>query len=124
MEDIIKNIDEFIIENDQIESRKKFFGTRYTYKATGSAMKRKQVYVAPEDAELCRNCIDRRDFGKAADWHIAGSSNCRLDVLMSRDGSAAVIQMSRYVPYTYEPCTQPVLITGSEAGNVIKVLKG
>ena len=117
-----QSMDEYIAQSDAIEIRKRLFGKNYIYRPTSSAMKMHTIYIETADAECCIDAIKSNPnlFKKL---HLVTSGNCRVQVMLSKDNQAALIQLSRYVPHTYEPRINPVLLTGEQVSSLLPLLK-
>ena len=117
-----QTMEDYIAECDNIETRKRLFGKNYIYRPTSSAMKMYTFYIETSDAERCIDAI-KSDPQLFSGLHRVNSGNCRLQVMLSNDHKAALIQLSRYVPHTYEPRINPVLLTGDQVTPLISLIK-
>ena len=117
-----QSMDEYISQCENIEVRKRLFGKSYTYRPTSSSMKMYTFYIDAADAERCIEAI-KSDPAMFKNLHRMTTSSCRLQVMLSRDNKAAIVQLSRYVPHTYEPRINPVLLTEDQVSMLIPLLK-
>lgn len=116
-----QSIEDYLSKSDKIEIRKRLFGKTYIYSPTSSVMKMHTIYIEAADADRSVDAI-KVNPALFKNLHRTSSSNCRLQILLSNDHQAAIVQMSRYVPHTYEPRINPVLLTGEQVALLLPLL--
>jgi hypothetical protein len=96
--------------NPEITVKKGFFGTSIVHQPTGKKLKSATLYISPEDALLIEKNYEKTD---AAFWQRIKKrdlSGCELNCYFAEGTDMAVLQVSRYVPYTYVPTTPIVVL--------------
>lgn len=95
----------------------------WTYKHTGSIIMEGSFYLGIDDLGGIQNLLESIKQIHIDTAAFRTSSNIRLDYLMAKDSQFAAIQLYKYVPYTYEPCSEAYLFQGDAAVSIIQYLK-
>lgn len=117
-----QSLEEYISQSNTIDVRKRFLGKDYIYSPTSSTMKMYTLYIESADADRCLEAI-KVNPELFKNVHRVSSSNCSVQVLLSKDRQAALVQLSKYVPHTYEPRTNPMLLTGNQVASILTLLQ-
>lgn len=95
----------------------------WTYKHTGSIIMEGSFYLGMDDLSGFQNLLESIKQIHIDTAVFLTSSNLRLDYLMAKDSQFAAIQLFKYVPYTYEPCSEAYLFQGEAAAAIVQYLK-
>ena len=82
----------------------KFFTGRncYFFKPTGSWIKRMSVYFDNKERQALKDCLESKEFERLKGLKRQINSGVKMDVMLSSDNRFVAVQLSEYVPYTYE----------------------
>lgn len=95
----------------------------WEYKHTGSIIMEGSFYLKIDDLNGFQNLLESIKQIHIDTAIFRTSGNIRLDYLMARDSQFAAIQLFKYVPYTYEPCSEAYLFQGDAAVSIVQYLK-
>jgi hypothetical protein len=103
--------------------KKGLFGTSFIHEPSGKKFKKFQVYLAPEDALILEKTdnLSEKVVEKMKGLELSGS---QLDCYATDGGDYLVYQVSRFVPYAYEPTMEAKYIDGEAAKAMYKLLTG
>lgn len=85
------------------------------YAPTGSVVKKGSRFLSADRLSDLREILETKDFASPKGIAVKTEGNARLDYMASRDRRFAAVQLSRYVPYTYETASSIFYYTGNEA---------
>lgn len=88
------------------------------YLPTGSVTKEYSLFFDLKHLNALTEALNNNRLGGDIDIRSSASGNVRLDVMLSRDGKFAAVQLFQFVPYVYTPITEVRYYVGSEAGTV------
>lgn len=92
------------------------------YVPTGSTASQRSLFYDLQHLTVLKNLIEQNKMDAETAVKSEGSGNVRLDVLMSKDGKFAALQLFQYVPYTYTAVTPVKYFSGEEAASVAAFL--
>lgn len=103
----------------------KFFISRscWLFRPTNSKLKEMTLYFDVHESSALQACIEMRRFEDLKQMKREKDSGVRVEVLVSNDQKFAAVQISEYIPYTYEAVTPVVCYYGEEAKTFISLLK-
>lgn len=85
------------------------------YIPTGSVLREGSCYMDSAELTEMERLVVEKNFSLSNRMSFKQSGNGRLDYLVSKDHQFAAVQLSRFVPYTYEPISQVYYYTGEDA---------
>ena len=88
------------------------------YLPTGSVTRERSLFFDLKHLDTLTDMIDHDAWSADTALPSDAGGNVRLDVLMSKDGKFAAVQLFRFVPYSYTPVTSVHYYIGSEASPV------
>jgi hypothetical protein len=110
--------------NPEIIIKKGLFGTSIVHQPTGKKLKSATLYISPEDALLIEKNYDKTDAGFWQKIKKRDLSGCEINCYYCDGCETAVMQVSRYVPYTYVPTTPTVVLQSATAKAFVELAKG
>lgn len=87
----------------------------YFFRPTGSRMEELTLYFDVKARTDLQNCIEMKRFDELKKLKREKDSGIKVEALVAGDRQFAAIQISEYVPYTYEAVTPVVCYYGEEA---------
>ncbi|MDR0976416.1 MAG: hypothetical protein LBL78_01480 [Prevotellaceae bacterium] len=85
------------------------------YLPTQSALRKHSLYFDLATLTNLRELVDKHNFAAVVNLRGSGSGNVRMDVLLSRCGSFAAVQLFQFIPYNYTPVSDIAYFSGDEA---------
>ena len=92
------------------------------YVPTGSVVRERILYFGQDALDNLTESVETGDWRKALAARPTPHGSVRLDVLASKDGRFAAVQLFRFVPHTYVPSTAVRVYVGDEAAEFIGFL--
>lgn len=92
------------------------------YTPTGSVVEERTLYFGQDDLNRLVDCFENRCWERAQEARATVHGCVRMDILASKDGQFAAVQLFQYVPHTYTPVTSICTYEGSDAGKVADFL--
>lgn len=92
------------------------------YTPTGSVVEERTLYFGQEDLNRLVDCFENRVWERAQGVRATVHGGVRMDILASKDGQFAAVQLFQYVPHTYTPVTSICTYEGTDAGKVADFL--
>ena len=92
------------------------------YTPTGSVVEERTLYFGQEDLNRLVDCFENRCWERLQGIHATVHGGVRMDILASKDGQFAAVQLFQYVPHTYTPVTSICTYEESDAGKVADFL--
>lgn len=74
----------------------------YFFKPTGSRIKQMAVYFDNKERQTLKDCMESKEFGTLKNLKRQMNSGVKMDVMIASDNRFIAVQLSEYVPYTYE----------------------
>ncbi len=101
-------------------------GTKMTYVPTGSNVKAEVLEYSLTDAEQLERIMrmDKAQMVKSlqsANLQAAHMGNARLEVLKSEDGVCVVMQLFRFVDFSFRAASEVIILEGEDAEAVSKI---
>lgn len=90
----------------------------YIYKPTGSRIKRMTVYFDNKECQNLKDCIESGKFEILKSLKRQVNFGVKMDAMVAADNCFVAIQLSEYVPYTYE-AVSPVRCYYNEEARVL-----
>lgn len=87
----------------------------YMFKPTKSRLKSVTMYFDVHESDALQACVEMKRFADLSHLKREKDSGIKLDALIANDGKFAAVQVSEYVPYTYETVTPVICYYGEEA---------
>lgn len=87
----------------------------YHYQPTNSRMRKRRIYLTPEDLHHCEEAIRNNDIAIFTSIKPATDSNCALNVIYSTDMNIALLQAVRYDGPRTEPTTDVMVVNENAA---------
>lgn len=85
------------------------------YAPTGSLAKEQCLFFDLKHLDDLKQCVGTGKFPGDASIKTEDNGNIRMDVIISQDRKFAAVQLSQFVPYTYNPVTTIQYYTNGEA---------
>lgn len=103
----------------------KFFISRscYLFRPTKSRLKAVTMYFDVHDSEALQNCMEMKRFDELARLKREKDTGVKVDAMVAGDGKFAAVQISEYIPYTYEAITPVMCYYGEEASTLASYFK-
>lgn len=92
------------------------------YTPTGSAVRERTLYFSADDLNRLVDRFENRHGEAAADVRTTAHGGVRMEVLASKDGRFAAVQLFQYVPHLYTPVTPICIYEGDDAAIVTDFL--
>lgn len=97
--------------------------SKLTYKPTNAPMKHYKRYINADDRQTLRECINSGDLAALGKVRIENSTCSLLHVYLSSDGQYALMQLTEYIPHSFEPITPVAAFDAEQARLVQEFLK-
>lgn len=103
----------------------KFFVGRngYLFKPTKSRLKKVTAYFDVHESDALQACVEMKRFEELKRLKREKDTGVRLEAMVADDGKFAAVQISEYIPYTYEAITPVRCYYGEEADVLVSYLK-
>lgn len=88
---------------------------RKVYEKTGSTVKSSFNYVHKDILAQLETMLTEENFRDAAIEKFEDNGNAKIEYTLSQDKQFAAVQLSEYIPFTYEPYTSIFYFTGDKA---------
>lgn len=87
----------------------------YLFCPTKSRLKNITVYFHQQESDALQNCFELKRFEELKKLKREKDSGVKVEAMVAGDGKFAAIQISEYIPYTYEAVTPVMCYYGEEA---------
>lgn len=87
----------------------------YTFKPTKSRLKPVTLFFDVHETNALQNCVEMKRFDELTRLKREKDSGVKFEAMIAGDGKFAAIQISEYIPYTYEAITPVLCFYGQEA---------
>lgn len=94
----------------------------YFFRPTQSRLKSVTLYFDVHESEMLQDCIERKRFDELNRLKREKDTGVKLEAMVAADGKFAAVQVSEYIPYTYEAITPVRCYYGEEAQKLVAVL--
>ena len=94
----------------------------YLFKPTGSRLQKTTVYFDNKESQPLQYCIDRYHNNKQQEKRQV-NTGIKLEAMVASDRKFAAVQISEYVPYTYEAVSPVVCYYDSDAESFLNNLQ-
>lgn len=114
-------IGEAVLNHNNIQVKKSFFGTKVIYTPTGCAVKGYDREYASSDGELIKSILTAPDgkleqaVNKAKGKLTPAIGNARLEMCFSSDGQFAALQLFKFQSLAYHPDGGTKIYEGDDA---------
>lgn len=95
----------------------------YLFKPTNSKLKERVLFFATHESEVIQDCIEGKVFERLEHVKREKDSGVRVQAMVTDDQNFVAVQISEYIPYTYEATSPVVCYYGEEAKNFIRYFK-
>lgn len=95
----------------------------YLFKPTGSRLQKATVYFDNKESQPLQYCIEEKRFEDLKRMKRQVNTGVKLEAMIASDGKFAAVQLSEYVPYTYEAISPVICFYDTEAENFSKHLQ-
>ncbi|WP_163223044.1 DUF4159 domain-containing protein [Bacteroides sp. 214] len=85
------------------------------YLPTGSAAQELSLFFDLRHADELKKCINSGIFPTNGMSGNDENGNLRMDIILSKDGQFAAVQLFQFIPYAYKPITELQRFTSEEA---------
>lgn len=89
--------------------------TCYTFKPTKSRLQPFTLYFDVHESVALQNCVEMKRFDGLNRLKREKDTGIKLEAMVTGDGTFAALQISEYVPYTYEAITPVRCYYGDDA---------
>lgn len=96
----------------------------YLFRPTGSRLKKMTLYFDTKESQNLQSCLEAKRFDELKSLKRQISTGVKLDIMVAGDSKFAAVQVSEYVPYTYEAVSPVMCYYGDEAKNFSVSLGG
>lgn len=102
----------------------KFFVSRngYLFKPTKSRLKTITTYFDIHESDALQNCVEMKRFDELKQLKREKDTGVKLEAMVTADGKFAALQISEYIPYTYEAITPVKCYYGDDAHRLFSYL--
>lgn len=87
----------------------------YVFKPTKSRLKPVTLYFDIHESDALQSCVEMKRFDDLARLKREKDTGVKLEAMVTGDGKFAAVQISEYIPYTYEAVTPVMCYYGEEA---------
>ena len=95
----------------------------YLFKPTGSRLQKTTVYFDNKESQPLQYCIEERRFEDLKHMKRQVNTGIKLEAMVASDRKFAAVQISEYVPYTYEAVSPVVCYYDSDAESFLNNLQ-
>lgn len=74
----------------------------YLFKPTGSRIKQVTLYFDNKESGALQTCMEEKKFDELKKLKRQINTGVKMDAMVTADGCFVAVQLSEYVPYTYE----------------------
>ncbi|MEY8686311.1 hypothetical protein AB9N12_09260 [Bacteroides sp. AN502(2024)] len=92
------------------------------YLPTKSVTKEHSLFFDLKYIDVLTNLVNSGSFSAGSNIKSEVSGNIRMDVILSADKKFAAVQLSQFIPYTYQPITSVKYFTDEQASAVVAFL--
>lgn len=92
--------------------------------ATGKRIRRSQHFFDNKDKTALRSALADGNPEKLADIRQGDSSGVMLTLYATSDGALTLVQLSEYVPHTYQPASEVYKFSGERGSRMVELLRG
>lgn len=96
----------------------------YLFRPTGSRLQKVSLYFDTRESQALQYCMEEKKFDDLKQLKRQVNTGVKLDAMVARDDKFAAIQISEYIPYTYQAITPVICYYGKEARDFSVFLKG
>lgn len=97
--------------------------TCYVYLPTQSRMKSATYYFDVRESDIIQDCLQMKRFDELARLERRHDNGVKVDILCAENGNFTAVQVSEYIPYTFEAITPVMYYSGEEARRLAVALK-
>lgn len=95
----------------------------YLFQPTGSRLKKTTVYFDNKESLALQNCLEEKKFDRLQQLKRQLNTGVKLEAMIADDRKFAALQVSEYIPYSYEAVSPVICYYGNEAENLAGFLK-
>lgn len=95
----------------------------YMFRPTGSRIDEITLYFDARESAALQNCIESRRFDDLKRLKRQTNTGVKVDAMIANDKKFVAVQISTFIPYTYEPICPVMCYYGDEAGMLAGNLK-
>lgn len=96
----------------------------YFFKPTGSPVKQMTVYFDNKECQHLKDCMASGKFEVLKHLKRQINSGVKVDAMVAADNHFVAVQLSEYVPYTYEAISPVMCYYGDDARTLSDFFKG
>lgn len=97
--------------------------TSYVFRPTNSIVKKSELFFDPSDSATLQTCMEMKRFEDLKRVKRQVNSGVKVEAMVAGDGKFAAVQVSEYVPYSYEAVTPVMCYYGEDAKSFINFFK-
>lgn len=97
--------------------------TCYCFKPTKSKLKSIVLYFDVQESVSLQDCVEMKRFDELRQLKREKDSGIKLETMVTGDGQFVALQISEYIPYTYQAVTPVRCYYGEEARRLYSYLK-
>lgn len=87
----------------------------YFFRPTGSKVREITLYFDTKESHALQSCMENKQFEEIKRLKRQVNSGVKVDAMIAGDNKFAAVQISEYVPYTYEAISPVICYYGDEA---------
>ena len=87
----------------------------YLFRPTGSRVKKLTLYFDVKECGALQNCMEMKKFDDLTKMKRQVNTGVKVDAMIAGDKRFAAVQISEFVPYTYEPISPVMCFYGDDA---------
>ncbi len=95
---------------------------KYRYTPTQKAVVYKRKFCSVTDKEYIQDCLQNGALKRSYEFHTDQSNALLLETYKEKSNNFLAVQLLQFVPYEYQPVTEPLFFHGEEAQRLIKAL--
>lgn len=95
----------------------------YFFKPTGSRVKQMTLFFDNKECQNLRDCMETKKFEGLKQLKRQINSGVKVDVMVAADNRFVAVQLSEYVPYTYEAISPVMCYYDEDARLLAEFLK-
>lgn len=95
----------------------------YLFIPTGSRVKKMTLYFDNKESQRLLDCMQNKKFDDLLRMKRQVNTGVKVDAMIAGDSKFAAVQVSEYIPYTYEPVSPVICYYGEDASKFVGFFK-
>lgn len=95
----------------------------YLFKPTGSRLKKLCIYFDDKESQTLQYCMESKRFDDILRMKRQDNTGVKVDIMLASDKKFMAVQLSEYIPYTYQAISPVMCYYGEEAKRLAQVME-